>query len=429
MTRRPGSRRPRGGGARRWLAVALAAGATFAAGCVRPPAPGVLRQEPLVRVGLVVDRPSGTFSATGQFRVLSAAGDIIAIVDPGVIWRAEPADSGQVRLIRPDRDEPLVTASPISVEVFDPSAFVVAGDQRYRGGLLVQRGSTGVTIVNRVPLEWYVQSVTAVELGFRGPDDRQAVMAQAVAARTYAVRYAGRRQALGFDLYATDADQVYPGVAAEKPEVNDAVQRTAGEILTYGGQPIEALFFSTCGHSTEAAAEVFRNNGGQPYLRAVSDRSGRGKDDYYCNISPRFRWTESWDADHLNAILAQTLPAVTAAAANLGRVTDVRVTQTTPTGRVKELVIETTTGTYTVPSWQVRNVLRPAPDRQLWSTQFQLHEERSGSDLTRLVAAGAGAGHGVGMCQWGAVGRSRAGQRYDFILATYYPGTQLQRVY
>ena len=113
----------------------------------------------------------------------------------------------------------------------------------------------------------------------------------------------------------------------------------------------------------------------------------------------------------------------------MGRVTDVRVTQTTPMGRVKELVVETTGGTYTVPAWRVRDVLRPAPDRQLWSNQFQLHEERNGDGVVRLVAAGAGAGHGVGMCQWGAVGRSRAGQSYDFILAVYYPGTQLQRVF
>ena len=411
------------------LAGLLGAAVLAAAGCARQPAPGGLRQAPLVRIGLVVDRPSGSFSANGQYRVLAASGDILAVVDAGVAWRVEPAEPGQVRLIRPDRDEPLLAAAPVAVQPEDPNALVLVGDQRYRGSLLVQRGSTGVTIVNRVPLEWYVQSVTAVELGFRAPSDRQAVMAQSVAARTYAVRYLGRRQALGFDLYATDADQVYPGVAGEKPEVNDATQRTAGEILTYGGQPIEALFHSTCGHSTEAASEVFRNDRGQPYLRAVSDRYGRGDHDYYCAISPHFRWREEWDADRLTAILAQTLPAATAAAGPVGRVTDVRVTQTTPTGRVKEMVVETTGGAFTVPAWQVRTVLRPAPDRQLLSNQFQLHEERNGNDLTKLVAAGAGAGHGVGMCQWGAVGRSRAGQRYDFILATYYPGTQLQRVF
>ena len=474
-------------------AAVLATLGLAAAACARGPGPGALREAPLMRVGIVVDRPSGSFSAAGQFRVLTAGGDIIAVVDGGVTWRAEPAEAGRVRLLRPDRDEPVVTASPVTVQTEDPNALVVVEGQRYRGSLLVQRGSTGVTVVNRVPLEWYVQSVTAVELGFRAPSDRQAVMAQAVAARTYAVRYRGRREALGFDLYPTDADQVYPGVAAEKPEVTEATRQTAGQVLTYAGQPIEALFHSTCGHSTEAAAEVFRNEQGQPYLRAVSDRYGNGKNDYYCSISPQFRWREEWDAAALNATLAQTLPAVAgaeaasevfrneqgqpylravsdrygngkndyycsispqfrwreewdaaalnavlaqtlpavvgAAAAGLGRVTDVRVTQTTPMGRVKEMVVETTSGTFTVPGWRARDVLRPAADRQLRSNQFQLHEERRGNDLVKLVAAGAGAGHGVGMCQWGAVGRSRAGQRYDRILAAYYPGTQLQRMF
>ena len=413
-------------------ACAAAGALALVAGCARAPAPGPLRESPLVRVGLVVDRSSGGFSATGQFRVLNNVGDIIAIVDPGVTWRVEPAEpgGGRVRLLRPDREDAVVAASPVTVQTEDPSALVVVDGQRYRGSLLLQRGSTGVTVVNRVPLEWYVQAVTAVELGFRAPADRQAVMAQAVAARTYALRYRGRREALGFDLYPTEADQVYSGVGVEKPEVNEAVRLTAGQVLTFRGEPIEALFHSTCGHSTEASSEVFRSEQVVPYLRAVSDRSGSGPAGYYCSISPRFRWREEWDGAALSATLARTLPAVAGAAANnLGRVTAVRVTQTTPMGRVKEMVVETTEGPFTVPGWQVREVLRPAPDRQLQSNQFQLREERRGNDLVRLVASGAGSGHGVGMCQWGAVGRSRAGQRYDRILAAYYPGTQLQRMY
>jgi len=412
------------------LRGAAGAALVVAGGCAPRTGPAPLRQAPLVRVGIVVDRPAGRVSATGQFRVLNAGGDIIAVVDAGVVWRVEPAENGRVRLVRPDREEPVVAAGPVTIQPERESDFVTVDGKRYRGELLLQRGSAGVTVVNRVPLEWYVRSVTATELGFRAPGDRQAVMAQAVAARTYAVRYRGRREALGFDLFPTDADQVYLGVDAEKPEVDEAVRLTAGLVLTFGGEPIEALFHSTCGHSTEAAAEVFRNEGGTPYLRAVSDRSGRGGNDYYCSISPRYRWREEWDGAALNATLAQTLPAVVGAAANnLGRVTAVRVTKTTPTGRVRELVVETTGGSFTVPGWRSREVLRPAADRQLYSSMFQLHEERQGSDLVRLVAAGAGAGHGVGMCQWGAVGRSRAGHSFDRILAAYYPGTKLQRVF
>ena len=74
-------------------------------------------------------------------------------------------------------------------------------------------------------------------------------------------------------------------------------------------------------------------------------------------------------------------------------------------------------------------MLRPAPDRQLLSTLFQLYDQRQGGELVKVTAAGAGSGHGVGMCQWGAVGRARAGQGYAQILATYYPGTRLKYLF
>ncbi len=412
--------------------AALVLGAVLlAGGCVRRPPTARIGEEPVIRVGIVVDRDTGSFSATGQFRVLGADGAILAVQDAGRTWSVERADaSGFVSLSRPDRADPIAVAAPVTVRAERPEDFVVVNGKRYRGEALVLFGSTGVTIVNRLPLESYLPSVVALELGFRNPSDRQAVMAQAVAARTYALRYRGRREALGFDVFPTDADQVYGGVEAEKPEVTDAATRTVGRILTWHGEPIQALFHSTCGWSTEAAGQVFQNGEPAPYLRAVSDRSGRGQDGYYCAISPRFRWREEWDGATLNAILARTLPAVLGErASNLGRVTDVRISRTTPSGRAAELVIETTGGAFTVPQGRIREVLRPAAERQLNSTGIQLHVDKQGGELVRVVAAGAGYGHGVGMCQFGAVGRARAGWDYRRILATYYHGTTLERVY
>ena len=412
--------------------AALVLGAALlAGGCVRRPPTARIGEEPVIRVGIVVDRDTGSFSATGQFRVLGADGAILAVQDAGRTWSVERADAhGFVSLARPDRADPIAVAAPVTVRTERPEDFVVVNGKRYRGEALVLFGSTGVTIVNRLPLESYLPSVVALELGFRNASDRQAVMAQAVAARTYALRYRGRREALGFDVFPTDADQVYGGVEAEKPEVTDAATRTVGRILTWHGEPIQALFHSTCGWSTEAAGQVFQNGEPAPYLRAVSDRSGRGQDGYYCAISPRFRWREEWDGASLNAILARTLPVVLGErASNLGRVTDVRISRTTPTGRAAELVIETTGGAFTVPQGRIREVLRPAADRQLNSTGIQLHVGKQGGELVRVVAAGAGYGHGVGMCQFGAVGRARAGWDYRRILATYYHGTTLERVY
>jgi stage II sporulation protein D len=410
---------------------ALAAAALLAvAGCAPRrlvPVPGAAA----VRVGIVVDRDSGDVSATGQFRVLGADGGILAVVDQGVTWRVKPGDApDQLALVRPDRPQPDVVPQPVTVRPERPGDAVLIGGRAYRGDAVLLRGSTGVTIVNRVPLEWYVQSVTAAELGMRGEDERAAVMAQAVASRTFAVHFLGRRQALGFDLFATVADQVYPGLAGEKDAVTAATRATTGQVLTWHGAPIEAIYHSACGWSTEAADQAFRNGEVVPYLRAVSDRYGPGDSDYYCRGSPSFRWREEWDAAALSAVLAQSLPAALGpTAANPGRVTDVAATRTTPTGRVAELLVTTTAGRYTVPGYSVRTVLRPSPDRTLLSDLFQLYVERQGGEVVKVVAAGAGAGHGVGMCQWGAVGRARAGQSYDRILAAYYPGTRLERLY
>ncbi len=387
--------------------------------------------EPLIRVGIVVDRDSAVLSATGQYRVVGADGAVIAVVDAYTPIRVYTDDErARVRVARAGRADAVSAAAPVLVRPERATDLVVVGGRRYRGEALLARGSVGVTVVNRVPLEAYLLSVVALELGFRNPTDRQAVLAQAVAARTYAMRYRGRREALGFDVFPTDADQVYSGVDSELPEVTEAVRATTGEILTWNGRPIEALFHSTCGWSTEAADQVFQNRGDTPYLRAVSDRTGEGPRDFYCAISPKFRWTEEWDAAQL-AQVARRAMEVTRGSNGTGdtRVTDVEASRVTPTGRVAELTFVTASGRVAVPQGRIRDVLRPAGGGQLPSTMFQLHPERSGNGLTRLVAAGAGYGHGVGMCQFGAVGRARAGHGYREILAAYYHGTTLEKTY
>jgi stage II sporulation protein D len=379
-------------------------------------------------VGLVVDRDSAVLGGTGQWRVVDVNSSLIAGLRGSETGVIKAGSGGRLQLIRAgmatlDLPAQVLAGPDLSEE------FMKVGGRRYRGYLIIQRGTAGITVINRVPMEAYLLSVVALELGFRAQSDREAVKAQAVAARSYALRYRGRREALGFDVFPTDADQVYGGVEAELPEVNEAVQATAGEILTFQGRPIEALFHSTCGWSTESNEQVFQNREPVPYLRAVSDRYGDGERDFYCAISPRFRWREEWDADGLSTILARTLPLVVNGASSIGRVTDIRSGRMTPTGRVYELVVTTTTGTYTVGPGRIREALRPALDRQLWSSMFQLHVDKADGRVSRVVAAGAGYGHGVGMCQFGAVGRARAGADYRGILATYYNGTTLERNY
>jgi stage II sporulation protein D len=282
--------------------------------------------------------------------------------------------------------------------------------------------------VNRLGVESYIAGVVAPEIGARRPDEESAVLAQAVVSRSFALRNRGRYESLGFDAYADVRDQVYNGVAAETPQVWTAVRRSAGQVLRYHGEVIDAYFHSTCGSSTAGVEEAFSTARARSYLRSVSDASGGGH--YYCDISPRFRWREEWDAQKLRAIFTRTLPTLMPIGGDgLQPITDVQVSRKTGSGRVAELRIVFERGDVRIAGSDVRSVLRPDADRLLGSAAFQLTVTKDGGRVIRLVAAGAGSGHGVGMCQWGAIGRARAGQDYRRILSTYFPGTTLDRIY
>jgi stage II sporulation protein D len=285
-----------------------------------------------------------------------------------------------------------------------------------------------VRIVNRVGVEAYLRGVVPRELGVRGPGDRAALEAQAVAARSYVVARLGNA-ARAYDVTATTADQVYGGVDAENALADDAVAATDGLVLTYNGRVVSAPYHSTCGGSTAAADEIWRSQA-EPYLQRVSDRVP-GTDRYYCDIAPRFRWERSWRADSLTAVVERYLRSYAQVAPGpVGEVRRVDVDGETPSGRVAALWIETSRGRYRLRGNDVRYVLR-SPSGELLNSTYFSPEVVSSPDgrLTRLTVRGRGYGHGVGMCQWGAIGRARAGQDFRTILRTYFPGTTVARVY
>lgn len=417
---------------RRWTTLALAS--VLAAACHRPagvPTPAGGR-EPELRVGLAVGTARVLLGGEGAgelFVTDDGNGEPIGSIAAGATWTAV-ADSGRLRLLKPDG----TTTEPhagIAVVNVTEDRFATANGRRYRGRLHVIARPGGLTLVNRVGVEGYLAGVIAPEIGARRPDEMAAVLAQAVVSRSFALRNRGRWESLGFDAFADTRDQLYVGVGAETAQAWDAVRRTAGQVLHYQGEIIDAFFHSTCGFSTAGVEEAFGTARTRPYLRPVSDASGRGH--YYCEISPRFRWREEWDGAKLRAILSRTLPAVvpaTGGGGGLQRITDIAVTRTTRSGRVGDLRITFDRGDARVPGPEVRSVLRPESDRLLASAAFQLTVTRDGEGrVSGVVAAGAGSGHGVGMCQWGAVGRARAGQDYRKILATYFPGTTIERLY
>ncbi len=415
---------------RRWTKLALASLLVVPAGCARPPgalAPG--GGEPELRVALAVGATSVTLGGDGELFVTDDGnGEPVGSIPAGVTWTVVPDSvGGGIQLVKPDgaRSEPHRGIAAVNVTENRSAA---ANGRRYRGRIHVIGGPAGMTLVNRVGLESYVAGVVGPEMGARRPNELAAVLAQTVVSRSFALKNRGRWESLGFDAYADVRDQVYNGVVAETPQVWDAVRRTTGQVLRYRGEIIEAYFHSTCGFRTAGVDEAFGTGRGRPYLRPVSDANGRGH--YFCDISPRFRWREEWDGPKLRAIFSRTLPALMPLGGDgLQKITDVEVSRTTRSGRVGELRIVFERGDVRIAAADVRGVLRPESDRLLQSAAFQLTVTKSGGQVSRLVAAGAGSGHGVGMCQWGAVGRARAGQDYRRILATYFPGTTLDRIY
>jgi stage II sporulation protein D len=339
----------------------------------------------------------------------------------------DSVDASRVRLVKPDSTRSDALRGIVVVNVTE-NRFLVANGRRYRGRINVFSGRGGLTVVNRLGLESYVAGVVGPEIGARRPDETAAVLAQAVVSRSFAMKNRGRWESLGFDAYADTRDQVYLGVAVETPQVWSAVRATVGQMLRYDGEVIDAYFHSTCGFSTAGVEEAFATARSRPYLRPVSDDRGGGH--FYCDISPKFRWREEWDGTKLRAILSRTLPSVTPLSGDgMQRITDVTVSRTTRSGRVGEVRIVFERGDIRIPGSDIRSVFRPEPDRLLSSTAFRLTVSKANGEVSRVVAAGAGSGHAVGMCQWGAIGRARAGQDYRKILTTYFPGTKIEKLY
>lgn len=376
---------------------------------------------PGIRVALVA----------GDAEVAIGGGDGLLLTDAGGTPVVEVAvgrtavllPAGNAVAVRID-GRAVATAASVQVVPADPDGLIRVSGRDYRGSLAVLPLPQGLLAVNRVGLEDYLAGVVNAEMGRRGPGEEAALEAQAIVSRTYALRAIGRWRVRAYDVVATVSDQAYGGVSAETAGGRDAVRRTRGAVLTHEGQPIEAFFHSTCGGRTAAGEEVF-SGGGLPYLRSVSDAGPGGES--WCAMSPRFRWSESWAGEGLRAVLRAAQAAAGQNNGDPGDVRDVVVTGRTPSGRVQSLGLATARGTISVTGPSVRQALPPAPGQLLRSAAFELQITREGSRIVRMVASGQGAGHGVGLCQWGAVGRARAGSTSEQILVAYFPGTQLER--
>ena len=408
---------------RRARAVLLALGAvTMFGSCVpreeqsAPIAPET--PDPEFRVGLFVNVAKVTLGGGDMLRIEDPAAADIGVIPAHTTLDAISRD-GVVALGRSER-------AILVLESADSAGLVRVNGRDYRGTIEIRRGVTGLVVVNRLGLERYIAGVVAAEMGERIPADSEALKAQAIVSRTYAIKNQGRWKDTGFDLVADVNDQAYAGQQNETPLASAAVAATRGEILTYAGAPIDAFYFSTCGGRTEDGTAAFAG-AERPYLHAIEDRDAAGV--AWCAISPRYQWTSSWTAAEMTATLKRTLPANNLPAVRATDLDGIRVLGRTRSGRIATLELTGRSGRTPIAGQTIRRVLSPPAGGLLRSTDFTVRITRKGGRIERVDIDGRGNGHGVGMCQWGAVGRSRAGQDHLTILTSYFPGTELKQAY
>jgi stage II sporulation protein D len=215
-----------------------------------------------VLLGAFPDRPS----AEALAEKIRGAGEEAVAVEGRAAPPSTPAaalavtieDGGARRLL-----------SPADIYPADAEARVLYEGKPYRGSLRVVVNPRGlVTVVNRVDLEQYLYGVVPAEMGPKRFDELEALKAQSVAARTYALAHRGQFESEGYDLCATPKCQVYSGISVEDPVSTAAVEATRGLVLAHEGRLADALFVSTCGGRTENVENVF-GEPALPYLVSV----------------------------------------------------------------------------------------------------------------------------------------------------------------
>ncbi|HUR92324.1 MAG TPA: SpoIID/LytB domain-containing protein [Gemmatimonadaceae bacterium] len=394
------------------------------------PALPTLQGEPTIRVALVPSAPAAEIGATGAWRVYAADGRTL-LYRPSARdrWLFEPV-GGRVRGASRSGLSMAPRGAGVVLRPVDESSQLLFNGKRYRGDIVIVPAGQALLVVNRLGLESYLRGVVPLEIGRRTEAELAAVKAQAVAARSYAHTRIRTSAARPFDLVGTVANQVYGGVDAESALSDNALGATRGVVLHYEGRPVDGPYHASCGGRTAAAGELYGAGADRPYLRSVSDRIS-GSDTHYCDIYPRAAWTRVIDASDVQASLEKYLrDYVSGIGGSPGRALSVDEIGRTASGRASGLSIRTDRATHVVRGNNARFVVRPPNGEILPSTYFSAESVRSASGtLLRVTFTGRGNGHGVGMCQWGAIGRARFGHSWENILQTYYPGTRLEKIY
>ncbi len=319
----------------------------------------------------------------------------------------------------------------IADKVFESNVFFlspITGEEiikidgkKYRGRIKIISSDSQIKIVNQIGLEDYVKGVMIKEMPVgNGTENYEALKAFSICVRTYAVRKLKENKDI-FDIYPDIRDQVYGGVDGENDITNKIVDETKGQLLFYNDESVIMFYHSTCGGKTENVKNVF-NKEDISYLAGVEDGS-----EPFCKISPRYEWIENYSEE----ILINRLYNAKLINNTEYKLSDVKIKSRFESGRVNELEIvllksDGEEKSVILTGNGMRSIIRSSDGKSiLKSTLFNI----SVDSYKNVIIEGKGSGHGVGLCQWGAIGQSRIGINYKNILNHYFPGTKIKSIY
>ena len=296
--------------------------------------------------------------------------------------------------------------------------------RNYKGKLRLTLYGFQPGLINILDMDDYVKSVITAEMGnLVVKKNIEAVKALIICVRNYALAKIKEGKEI-YDVFDDRRDQLYTGVVKNNPVLDDCMNETENQVLVYNDDIANTFYFSSCGGYTENCGHVFTSAVAK-YLDGVKDG-----DVPYCKISPSFKWEETFTEKQIINLLVQS-GYLNNSDWNL---LDIGIDSRFQSDRVNELSIflnnkQKESKHIVLKGNSMRNILKINKGKDLLkSTMFDVAVQRKNGEIEEIKLVGKGNGHGVGMCQWGAIGQARGGKNYKEILEFYYPGTKLEVV-
>ena len=368
----------------------------------------------LIRVLLDEKLNSFTYTADNSV-ILKNEMKTITGVDKGNILLFS-ADGNNVKLLLDDKT---YSAKFFQILPEDARSLKVS-NKYYKGAFRISSQNKKIQVINTISLEEYIKGVVPLEMPVgKGTENFEALKAFSICVRTYALKKLNSNN--NYDIYNDTRDQVYGGENSEQIISNKAIQETRGLILTYDNTPAATFYHSTCGGYTEDGTNVFSVKNA-PYLQSIKDG-----DEPNCIISPKFQWTETYqDFEFINRL--RTAGYISGPEWKLS---SIGINSRFKSGRVNELQITLkgdgdTDKVVKIYGNNIRKIIRTSDNLAILNSCFF---DLSVDNKNNIIISGKGYGHGVGLCQWGAINLSRKGKDFVYILSHYYPGTKILRYY